>query len=367
MMRSRILFAGLATMVVAICGCRQATITPPSNMVWAVGAPVGSQVALATSSSRDGSGLLWVVDASKVRPPSIVAHLSGDFAGLPVWSPDASMLAVAAGSPDDTKLQVVAAQTPARRAIWATHLIAGGWPQWSPDGQLLAWNSGLERRSEQDAPYVSMLRLADRRLLRLQLHQATGASFPHWSPDSSQISFMSGPRTHADIIGLFVIHSDGSGEKHAVRSVPYAHFAHAVWHDGQELIYPCLFPDGRGSRLEAWGSNVATGVSAREFGVTGLPYWVSLLQFQWDKHRRRVLVVASPSESLVGDIYLLEASENKAHRLTTDGRNTSPAWLLNDSQIAFVRNHNSLWTMKPDGSGQRQVIDVAALAAATRR
>lgn len=141
---------------------------------------------------------------------------------------------------------------------------------------------------------------------------------------------------------------------------------HAVWRDAAEVVYFLKRRNGNASDLEMRTLNTRTGAATESFRAVGLPKWVSLRELSWSKDCNRALVVASEREGPVGDIYLIDILKRRTRRLTNDGRNAWPSWSGDESEIAFLRDTVSLWTMSSEGTRQRKMLDIAALASAAR-
>jgi len=189
-------------------------------------------------------------------------------------------------------------------------------------------------------------------------------SFPKWSRDGRQISFCNLGKT-SDIppSGFYVVNVDGTGER---RVAPLPGMVHAVWRDAAEVVYFLKRRNGNASDLEMRTLNTRTGAATESFRAVGLPKWVSLRELSWSKDCNRALVVASEREGPVGDIYLIDILKRRTRRLTNDGRNAWPSWSGDESEIAFLRDTVSLWTMSSEGTRQRKMLDIAALASAAR-
>jgi dipeptidyl aminopeptidase/acylaminoacyl peptidase len=75
----------------------------------------------------------------------------------------------------------------------------------------------------------------------------------------------------------------------------------------------------------------------------------------------QVQTVDLPSNTKPAQIYVVPIDGGTPQRITNDGSNTRPRWSPDSKRIFFVsdRDHNSqIWSMKPDGSDQKQVTNL---------
>jgi TolB protein len=247
-------------------------------------------------------------DGSDVRP--LVAHPG---ARDPAWSPDGKKLAFAAqGAKGNWLVYVVRADGKHLRRVSRTgvHRIR---PSWSPDGKRLAvlgMAPPVNGRSRAD---VIVLGLADRSEKKVaQAAADPGFGDAEWSPDGSAIAFTDtdvflvspngGPRVQ-------VTHEPGDSQEG-----PVTHYGHTV----DEL--------------------------------------------SWAPHGNR-LAFSDLTNCPCDDAFALAVIRRDGggrHDIPTGQTERSPVWAPNGRAIDFCGYQPyvtalSLWTMRPDGSGQREV------------
>jgi TolB protein len=184
-------------------------------------------------------------------------------------------------------------------------------PIWSPDGRRILF---VSNRDGDDELYVMDANGANvRQLTRNRRQDLT----PQWSPDGTLIAFAS-DRNRPGQPEIWVMRADGGGARRLVATVD-----HPTW---QDLQYsPAWSPDGRRlifSMTAADSNPELYGVAVDGSGLT------------------RLTRTAGGSE--------------------VHGDDTMPDWSADGKAIVFVSNRerrsSDLWTMRPDGSGQRPLM-----------
>jgi len=179
-------------------------------------------------------------------------------------------------------------------------------PAWSANGTKLAfahqgngadeiWTAnadGSVRRQVTSNPYVNS--------------RAPQDGDPAWSPDGKRIAFDRIDDTRSGYVQLWVMNADGTGQTDLTNSTTYG--------DSR----PQWSPDGKHIAFESQSSNGGSGMTNSVATMTP------------DGKNRRVL-----ASGAVG-----------------------PSWSPDGTRIAFTKGQSpssAIWTMKPDGSDQRQI------------
>lgn len=173
-------------------------------------------------------------------PPRKLWQLTFD-SGLesePAWSPDGRLIAYSAdrGGNFDIWVQPVGEGD----SIRVTNSAAHDWqPDWAPEGNRLVF------RSERDGGglfVIPVLGGNERRISSFGYH-------PHFSPDGTQILFVSTQRPVTEIPKVYVVGLDGKPPREMLTNLlPEFTLLHVAWH-----------PDGK--RLSLWGNHRQQGWS----------------------------------------------------------------------------------------------------------
>lgn len=218
-------------------------------------------------------------------------------------------------------------------------------PRWSPDRTRIAFTcyaSGSGFASAQ----VCIHSLETGRPVTFSRWRGTNSS-PAWSPDGSQIMFMSS--MHGDP-ELFVADSNGG----RLKRITYSAGADTspAWNPktGQQVA---MVSDRGGVPqlylMNADGSNVEKLVLP-DMGYVIDPAWSpngQLLAFSWRRRNGNY------------DIYAMDVATRQIVELTRDaGRNERPSWAPDGRHIVFESTRTGtrqIWTMLADGTNARQL------------
>src|SRR5262252_1950854 len=148
------------------------------------------------------------------------------------WSPDGRYIAYSAdrGGKFDIWVQQVSGGNP----VQITKRPGNNWqPDWSPDGKYIAYRSEDGEGALYIAPALGGAGL-ERKI-------SSFGYFPRWSPDSSQILFLTGLSSGVGS-SVYVVRQDGSPPRPVQVDIPHENWAiSAAWH-----------PDGRRISMWAW-------------------------------------------------------------------------------------------------------------------
>jgi Tol biopolymer transport system component len=182
--------------------------------------PDGSQLAF-HAEAPNGTSQIFVLELENGRTRQLT-HVPGG-ALDPTWSPDGSQIAFAARSrPSEepcsgTDIFVMDADGGHIQRLAGTAR-NDGHPDWSPDGSRIVFHSRPQRSSQIARGLIWVVSVHDGELARLtQSHPFWGwywnAADPAWSPDGRWIAYSRLPGSNAGSVPLWVMRSDGTGER----------------------------------------------------------------------------------------------------------------------------------------------------------
>ena len=152
----------------------------------------------------------------------------------PTWSPDGRYIAYS--SDRGGKLDVWVQQLSGGNPIQITKGPGNNWqPDWSPDGKYIAYRSEDGEGGLYIAPALGGAGL-ERKI-------SSFGYFPRWSPDSSQILFMTGLSSGAGS-SVYVVRLDGNPPKPVQADMPSEKWAiSAAWHPDGKRVSMWVFAD----------------------------------------------------------------------------------------------------------------------------
>ena len=220
-------------------------------------------------------------------------------------------------------------------------------PRWSPDASRIAFTCFAQPGSSSVlTAQICMYSLSSSRLISFQRFKGTNSS-PSWSPDGSQVMFMSSMLGNPE---LFI--SDASGGRPKRLTFSNGSNTSPSWNPktGQQVA----FVSDRGGipqlyTMNADGSSQAK-VNLPDMGYVIDPAWSpngQLLAFSWRR----------PNGNY--DLYVMEIATAQLVELTRDaGRNERPSWAPDGRHLVFESTRTGtrqIWSMIADGTEARQL------------
>jgi len=220
-------------------------------------------------------------------------------------------------------------------------------PRWSPDATKIAFTC-YEPYHGVESAQVCIYSMASNHMISFPRFPGTNG-MPAWSPDGSQLAFMSGLGGGEEI---YTANADGDHLQKITDSVGVN--TSPVWNPktGQQIV----FVSGRDADdhpelyiSNADGSNVQK-IDLPDMGYVVDPAWSpngQLLAFSWQR----------PDGNY--DIYVMDIVTHQLAQLTRDTRqNERPSWAPDGRHIVFESTRtgtDQIWSMLADGSMPRQL------------
>lgn len=233
-----------------------------------------------------------------------------------------------------------------QRQLTQTHTIALT-PRWAPDASRIAFTCYAQPGSSSVlTAQICVYSLLTSRLVSFPRFKGTNSS-PSWSPDGSQIMFMSSMLGNPE---LFI--SDASGTRPKRLTFSNGANTSPSWNPktGQQVA----FVSDRGGIPQLYTMNSdgssQSKVNLPDMGYVIDPAWSpngQLLAFSWRR----------PNGNY--DIYVMEIVSHQLVELTRDaGRNERPSWAPDGRHLVFESTRTGtrqIWSMIADGTEARQL------------
>ena len=214
-------------------------------------------------------------------------------------------------------------------------------PTWSPDGRSLGYTSWLS-----GFPEVIVSHLYEGRMTRPANGNADEHNFlPAYSPDGSQIAFMSNRDGNND---LYVVNIDGTGLRR-ITNHPMIDVSPTWSPNGQQIAFAS----------DRTGTPQIYVIGADATGLRRLTYETYCDRPTWSPPPFNEIAYSSRTGP-GHDIKVLDLATNEVRQLTYGlGSNESPSYSSNGRHIAFTSTRGSglkqIYTIGRDGKGLRRV------------
>ena len=269
----------------------------------------------------------------------IISRLSGGVPGIAT-----TQIAFVSSRSGNKEIWVMDYDGENQRQVTSLHSIALT-PRWSPDATRIAFTCYAPFAGVVSAQ-ICVHSMETGKLMAFPRWRGTNSS-PAWSPDGTEIMFMSSMYSDPE---LFIADANGGRPKRITYSAGVD--TSPAWNPktGQRVV----FVSDRGGAPHLYlmntdGSNVEK-ISLPDMGYVIDPAWApngQLLAFSWRR----------PSGNY--DLYVMDIATRQIVELTRDaGRNERPSWAPDGRHIVFESTRSGtrqIWAMLADGTHLRQL------------
>ncbi|MCI0710380.1 MAG: DUF5050 domain-containing protein [Chloroflexi bacterium] len=211
-------------------------------------------------------------------------------------------------------------------------------PDWSPDGSQIAFVSYRDGNAE-----VYVMDSDGENITRLTTSETAKESYPAWSPDGSQIAYASDSDGDFEI---YVINTDGSGEPVQITDNA-ANDSYPAWSSDNRIA----FASNRDGNFEIYRMDSDGGNLQRLTEHEGDDFNPS-----WSPDSQQIIFINQTPEAR--DIFKINADGTQLVNLTeSDINEFSPSWTPDGSTIIYAVEQESgfvIYTMDADGSNQAE-------------
>jgi TolB protein len=367
--RSDLDYSGILDLVSKSFNPLQTPATPAEVdfKAWS-GAPASAQLLAFGNLSASGNSLeiqAWLNDVRDSSLPPVIGKVyRGDFTDDQVrifahQFADEIIGKLSGGLPGIASTQIAfVSNRSGNKEIWAMdydgenqheitqlHTIALT-PRWSPDASRIAFTCYAPRSGSVLTAQICIQSMLTNHLIAWPRFQGTNSS-PAWSPDGSQLMFMSSMYGNPE---LFMTDASGAHPKRLTFS--NGSNTSPSWNPktGQQVA----FVSDRGGIPQLYVMNIdgssQTKVDLPDMGYVIDPAWSpngQLLAFSWRRRNGNY------------DLYVMEIATRQLVELTRDvARNERPSWAPDGRHLVFESTRTGtrqIWSMIADGTDARQL------------
>lgn len=266
----------------------------------------------------------------------------------PSWSPDGRRIAYSSEDDGDFDIYIMDANGENVTNMTDNSPADDSWLHWAPAGPKIVFTS--DRDGGADEVYLLDVNTRNQRRLTNSFYRAT---YPKWSPNGSQIAYLSAerPETPPSTWAIWRMKSDGSDLEALVTEV-------------DRESYPNFSPDGkwiafasrRNANTDIYSVNLETNEETRLTAHLGLDSFPD-----WSPDGKRIAFVSSRDGNR--DIFTMtvdgEQLTNLTKSVTSEGY---PNWSPDGEKIAFSRRMGdtsiSIYVIDSTGENEIKLVDL---------